>query len=216
MDPVQELMAELRKNPNRFRATDGYERLLAVLNEGHSVNALKTTLREGSDAAGDLLWTVAQLASVESFVPEACEHLSSPDKGTAAYAIEIVLRGGDDVASLRAAFDCLRVCDVAVCEHAVRTLAGDGLGRLREVLGTAGHTWSVALAGELGGAVSRTRIESLILDGSRDRQVVGVALAALARERDPSFSSSFSLSDQPWIRDYGSWLDQKSNPDGLM
>src|SRR5262249_24475584 len=134
MDPVGKLVDELRKNPRRFRSTGGYERLLDVLREGHPTDALTQALVEGSDVAGDLLWTIAELENVEPFAPQARQYILSPDTGTAAYAMEIVLRGGHERGDLRAALDQLRDCDVAVCEHAVRTLAGEGLSRLREIL----------------------------------------------------------------------------------
>jgi hypothetical protein len=214
MDPVGKLVDELRRSPSRFRATGGYERLLEVLRQGHAPDALKQVLSEGSDVAGDVLWTIAELENVAPFVSEARRYLASPDKGTAAYAMEIVLRGSQESADLREALDQLRVCDVAVCEHAVRTLAGEGLTRLRAILQAAGYGWSRALADKRSGSASRRDIEGLILDTSRDRQVVGVVLATLAWEQDATFADSLTRSDEAWIRDYGEWLKQDFHSSG--
>lgn len=131
MDPVAELVGQLRENPSRFRDTGGYERLLRALRQGAAPDALQQALRDGTDLAGDLLWTIAELERVEPFVVQALQYLSSRDKGTAAYAMEIVLRGGREPDDLRAAFDQLHSCDDAVCQHAVRALAGAGLARLK-------------------------------------------------------------------------------------
>lgn len=214
MNPIGKLVEELRRNPSRFRATGGYDRLLEALRQGHAPDDLKQLLRQGSDVAGDLLWTVAELETVQPFVSEACQHLSSPDKGTAAYAMEVVLRGSQHSDDLRAVLDRLRVCHVAVCEHAVRTLAGQGVGRLREVLDAAGYTWSRALADRLSRSLSRGEIEGLIFDTSRDRQVVGVVLATLAWEQDATFAGAMADADEAWVRDYGEWLNQEFEASG--
>lgn len=208
MNVVGKLLDELQMKPRRFRDTGGYERLLDALREGQSPDALKQALSAPSDVAGDLLWTVAELETVEPFVSEALQYLSSSDKGTAAYAMEIVLRGGQHSADLRAAFDQLRVCDVVVCRGAVQSLAGAGLTRLMEILEATGREWCCALAETLSDQIYREEIERLILDTSRDRQVVGLALATLAWEQDPTYASSFACSDEAWIRDYGEWLEQ--------
>src|SRR5512147_970307 len=135
MDLVGKLAQQLRESPSRFRARDGYDQLLVALREGHPPSALKQLLNEGpEEVAGDLLWVVAELEDVETFVPEACRHLSSSDTGTVAYAMEILLRGAQESAYLRAAFEKLRACHDAVCEHAVRTLVGEGLNRVKGIL----------------------------------------------------------------------------------
>jgi hypothetical protein len=208
MNAVDKLVDELRANPKRFRATGGYERLIEALREGHAPDALKKILSESSDVAGDLLWTIAELETVEPFVSEAIQYLSSSDKGTAAYAIEIVLRGGKYSADLRAVLDQLRDCDVAVCEHAVRTLAGLGLTRLIEILEATGSEWCGALAKTLSDQIYREEIERLVLHTYRDRQVVGLALATLAWEQDPTYTNSIMRSGEAWIRAYGEWLEQ--------
>lgn len=206
MESARNIVEELVANPRRFRATGGYERMLDLLRRGRASEDLKTVLRDHSDIAGDVLWTVAQLDNVEAFVPEAEMYLSSPDKGTAAYAIEVVLRGGRDTGSLIAALERLQECDLAVCEHAVRTLAGEGLVRITEVLRTAGGAWS-ALAKELAvQPVRRETIEALVSHHSRAHQVLGLALVTLACEQDASFADILKVSAEAWIRGYGEWL----------
>lgn len=209
MDPVGELVNELRANPKRFRSTGGYERLLEVLREGRAPDALKEVLEEDSDVAGDLLWTIAELDVVDPFVAQARRHLSSSDKGTAAYAMEILLRGARRGSDLRAALDELRACDVAVCEHAVRTLSAEGLERLRAVLEGAGYAWTRALAARLQNHVPSEEIEGLVSAVSRDRQVVGLVLATLAWQSDAKMAPLLSISGEPWMRNYGEWLTQE-------
>ncbi len=209
LDPVGELLKQLEKNPSRFRATGGYERLLDLLREGHAPDALKIVLQGDTEVAGDLLWTIAELEIVSPFVFESMRHLSNPDIGTAAYAMEIVLRGSQDQSQLRTTLQQLNVCDVAVCEHAVRTLAGEGLARLIEILDTVGWTWTTVLGKELSSqALRRQVVEGLVSETSRDRQVLGLVLATLAFEQDPGFAKYLTSSKQAWIREYGEWLEQ--------
>lgn len=206
MNPVSQLMEELAINPNRFRATGGYQRLLAFLREGNAPDAMKKVLGADSEIAGDLLWTVVQLEDVAPFVSAAERHLSSRDKGTAAYAMEIMLRGSQNPDQLLAVLERLQSCDAVVCEHAVRTLAGEGLTRLTEILEAVGGRWR-ALAKELSnGVIRREVIESLIADTTRDRQVIGLALVTLACEQDRSFADYLMASGETWIREYGKWL----------
>lgn len=206
VESVGSLMKELVSNPRRFRSTDGYERLVELLRQGDEPSELKRLLSEGSPLAGDLLWSAAELDSVEAFVEEASAYLSDADKGTAAYAVEIVLRGARAGHELRAALDQLRICDSAVCEHAVRTLVGQGSQRLIEILEAVGYTWCSDLARKISNGLSREDVERLILDASRDRQVVGVVLATLAWERDSAYASTFAGAKEAWIRDYGEWM----------
>lgn len=207
MDPVGELIDELQESPSRFRDSDGYDRLLELLRQGHAPDALKQLLRENADRAGDLLWTIAELETVDAYVSDALSYLASEDKAAAAYSMEIVLRGAHDEADLRAALDQMRVCDPAVCHQAVQTLAGGGLHRLISILKNAGYTWSSTLAARLSEGISREEIEDLTLDTSRDRQIVGVALAHLAWEQDATYARCFARSDEAWIRHYGTYLD---------
>lgn len=219
MNVVGKLVDELRENPERFRDNDGYDRLLSTLRAGNDPNALKQALRVSSDLAGDMLWVVAELETVECFVREARTYLSSPDKGAAAYAMEIVLRGGQERADVRAAFEQLRECDVTVCAHAVRTLQGVGITRLIAVLQAAGFEWSCALAKQLAPSMEplcrndiEGLIERLVMSQLRDRQVVGLALATFVWEQDPTHVSFFLCSDEAWIREYGSWLKDLHKP----
>lgn len=207
MDPIRGLLHELERDPSRFRATDGYDRLLRRLWEGDSPAAIKEALCGDAEFVGDLLATVADLESVDSFVFEAARHLASEDKGTAAYAMEIVLRGTLDPKLLGTVFERLSTCDVAVCEHAVRILAAQGLSRVGKVLEAAGLTWSAAYAETfLHNLPQRELIEELASHTARDRQIVGAVLATLASERDPKFAEYLERSDHAWVRDYGQWL----------
>lgn len=209
MDPVHELVDELERNPSRFRATGGYERLLKLLRDGHAPDALKKVLRTDAEFVGDLLWTVTELESVAPFASEAVEHISSPDRGTAAYAIEVVIRGWCDRNQLRAVFQQLSSCDVAICEHAVRTLAEEGLARLEEIFEAAGWMWAAALAKQLKStSLEHEVVESLVSDAARNRQIVGLVLATLAAEQDTSFVDCLVRSEEAWIREYGEWLEQ--------
>lgn len=206
MESASKTIEELVDNPRRFRDTGGYERMLDLLRRGRAVADVKRVIRDHPDIAGDVLWTIAQLDSVDTFVPDAEMYLASDDKGTAAYAMEIVLRGARDAGPLLAALGQLTACDVAVCEHAVRILAGEGLDRLAAILQTAGGVWR-ALAEELTpDPVRRETIESLISRGSRAHQVLGLTLATLAYEKDGSFAGVLKRSTESWIRGYGEWL----------
>lgn len=213
MDAVGALLEELQRDPSRFRATGGYERLLDRLERGDAPDALKRSLAGSSPLAGDLSWTIAELDAVDVFVDEALPYLSSSDRGTAAYAMEIVLRGASAGNDLRAAFDQLRRCDAAVCEHAVRTLVGLGLSRTKEILATVGYTWCSDLASKLSPEASPEDIQRLILHSSRDRQVVGAVLASRALEKHPTFAAVFALAHEPWIREYGQWLGATVEPE---
>lgn len=208
MDPIDELVRELEGNPRRFRATGGYERLLGMLRKGYSGDAVKRALGEDRDLAADLLWTVAELESVTPYTAEAAHHISSDDKARAAYAMEIVLRGARDPAQLRAALAQLRSSEDAVCEHAVRVLAGQGLTRVVEILTTGGGAWRTVAADLSRVPLPPEVIEGLVRDPSRDRRVVGVALATLACEQDARWADWLSRINEDWIRDYGEWLLQ--------
>lgn len=206
MESVSKTIEGLIANPHRFRATGGYERLLSFLRKGRGSDAVRRVLKGHSEIAGDVLWTVAQLENVAPFVAEAETYLSSDDKATAAYAMEVVLRGAQDAGPLLAALERLRSCDVAVCEHAVRTLAGEGLDRLVEVLRTAGGAWCVLAKVLESGPVRREMIESLVLHDSRDHQVLGLAMVTLACEQDKTLANVLKRSTENWVQGYGEWL----------
>lgn len=207
MDPIRKTIAEIRQNPSRFRATNGYGRLLDLLEEGCAPDALKQELRARAESASDLLWTIVQLDNVEPYVSEASQYISSVDKATAAYAIEIVLRSSKDPVQLRIALESLRSCDVAVCEHAIRTLAAEGLKRASEVFAAAGWDWAVAITDELfENPLSLKVVGDLVADMGRDRQIVGLILATLAMEKGQVVADCLKHSTHAWIRDYGEWL----------
>ena len=142
---VSLLVSELRADPVRFRATDGYIRLTKALEAGNNPKAVKEYLGEATEFAGDVLWSIAELEDVTDYVGEALHHLASADKGTAGYAMEIVLRAGH-APELRAVFEQWRVCDEALCEKAACDLSWQGTDRLGEVLAAAGEGWCSALA----------------------------------------------------------------------
>jgi hypothetical protein len=205
---VSLLVSELRANPVRFRATDGYDRLTRALEAGNNPQALKEYLGEATEFAGDVLWSIAEMEDVTDYVGEALQHLASADKGTAAYAMEIVLRAGH-APELRAVFEQWRVCDEAVCAKAACDLSWQGADRLGELLAAAGEEWCSALALKLSSSsLTRSEIEGLILQPARERQVVGVVLASIARERDASYLELMALSPEAWIREYGDWLSR--------
>lgn len=207
-DAVRELLAERRRTPDRFRATGGFERLLSLLQIGSAPAAFNDALAEHADHAGDLLWTVVQLDDVAPFVTASIPYLQNPDKATTAYAMEKVLRGARTEMQLRAALDHLASCDIAVCEHAVRTLVGEGLIRIVEIFQVGGWPWAATLAESLLLRSFRFEIlEDLISDSSRERQIVGDVLATLAWEGDRRAAKSLRCSSHDWIRDYGRWLE---------
>jgi hypothetical protein len=206
MQSGSKLIEELVTNPQRFRAKGGYERMLVLLRSGRASSAVKLVLRDHSEIAGDVLWTVAQLDNVGAFVPDAVKHISSTDNGTAAYAMEIVLRGAQDPATLVTAMEQLDACSVVVCEHAVRTLAGEDLVRLTEIAKTLDGTWRALAENLTRNHIQRTMLEDLVSHTSRAHQVVGVALATLAYEQDESFAKILEFSTEGWVRQCGEWL----------
>ena len=204
---VSLLVSELRADPVRFRATDGYIRLTKALEAGNNPTALKEYLGEATEFAGDVLWSIAELEDVTDYVGEALQHLASADKGTAGYAMEIVLRAGH-APELRAVFEQWRVCDEALCEKVACDLSWQGTDRLGEVLAAAGEGWCSALALKLSSTLlTRSEIAGLILHPARERQVVGVVLASIARESDASYLELMALSTEAWIREHGDWLN---------
>jgi hypothetical protein len=182
-------LEELTSDPVRFQRTDGYERLLARLEEGCSPTALKEVLREDTSFAGDLLWTVCELDNVEPYVEEAALHLGSPDRGTAGYALEVVLRGAHDSRHLEAALTVLETAPPPVFEHGVLVLASQGLDRARDVFRVGGWSWAAEQVDELarGPQDIETTVEKiamLVNDPGPDQAFVGLMIAVLASEQD--------------------------------
>lgn len=208
MDPVDKAIEDLKRNPRRFRSARGYERLLNLLRDGHAPDAVKGFLRGDSEFVGDVLWVVCELEHVEPYVSEAVLHISDSDKGTAAYALEVVFRGSHDGAELRTALECLNSSHVAVCEHVVRVLSGQGLARLRRILQATGWSWAIELAdASSGGWLPREMVEELLSD-KQARQVLGAVLATLAIEKSASAMKVLQNSEQAWIREYAAWLQE--------
>lgn len=209
MDPVSKAIEDLERNPKRFLATEGYERLVNLLRDGHAPDAVKRFLRGNSELVGDILWVVCELESVEPYVSEALLHISDSDKGTAAYAIEVVLRGSRSAAELRTLFERLRSSHAAVCAHAARVLAEQGVLRVIEVLRATGLAWAATMADNLSrGSLPDETVKDLLTDGGQERQVLGVALATLAIEKSASAMKVLQNSEQAWIREYAAWLQE--------
>lgn len=208
MDPVRDVLKELVSDPERFQETSGYERLLALLHEGHSPVAIKELLRENSAFAGDILWTVCELDDPAPFVEEAARHMSDEDRGAAAYAIEVVLRAAEDGSYLRNALDCLASAPTAVREHAARVLASRGLLRAREVFGLGNWTWAAKL---VDGLLDKSRnaeatLRILVADSRGDRLMVGLMIATLASEHDGRAARILEQSELESVRDFGGQL----------
>ncbi|MBX3375129.1 MAG: hypothetical protein KF817_14970 [Phycisphaeraceae bacterium] len=209
-DRIDQLLAELEHSPDRFRATGGFERLLALLEAGVHTDALRRFLHEHPEHVGDLLWTIVQLDDVEPFLSECLHYLSSPDRATAAYAMEVVLRSAKSEAQIGAALNRLVSCDIAICEHAVRTLSGEGLVRLVEIFRAGGWCWAATLTESLLHRSFRPEIvEELVTDSSRERQIVGMVLATLGQEVDRQSADALRRSVHDWVRNYGKWLEDE-------
>ena len=208
MSPVSKLIEELERNPQRFKSTDGYGRLLDLLRDGNDPDAVKQVLRGQAEFVGDLLWTVAELDNVEPFVSEAVPHILSTSKGTAAYAMEVVLRGSNDSSQLGMVLEQMCSCDAAVCRHAVRIMSSQGLVRVAELFEAGGWTWAAALLNHLDNELRPQILEDLIRSVSRDRQIVGLVLVTLASETDPSYVDYAKHSEHDWIREYAKWLEK--------
>jgi hypothetical protein len=188
VDPLRTILEELRSNPVRFRRTEGYERLLGLLENGCSATALHELLRTDADFVGDLLWTVCELDDVAPYVDEAVIQLRSSDAGALGYAIEILLRGARDAEHLTVAMHFLESAPTPVFEHAAFVLASQGLDRAREAFDNGGWLWAAQQMTELlhGSATPEDlsdTITSLVDSSAPERAFVGLMLTVLAAER---------------------------------
>ncbi|MEM6791926.1 MAG: hypothetical protein AAF715_30685 [Myxococcota bacterium] len=202
------LVSELETNPARFKVRGGYERLLKALRDPtNSAESVCRALRVHTDYTGDILWTICELEHVEAFVRDASEHISDADPGTAAYAVEIVLRGAHDDNTLQKIVDCLISReDYAVVEHAVRTLSGEGLARIEQVFLATGWPWVSQTLEEIHHhPFELETIQALIEEDRADRRFLGVVLATLASEEDERGIELLENSTQQWIREHGEW-----------
>ena len=188
-DPVRSILNELRSDQRRFQRTEGYTRLLAVLEQGCSPRALIELLREHNSFAGDLLWTVCELENVEPYADEAALHLHSPDPGTAGYALEVLLRGARDSRQLDVALRFLESAPLPVVEHGTIVLASQGLERARDVFRLGHWSWAADQVEELlrgsldiGKLVETTA--ALVGDSRPDRLFLGLVLAVICSEHD--------------------------------
>ena len=207
---VRELLADLDDSPDRFREADGYERLVEALNAPGSAEPMLDALESRGERAGDLLWVICQLPNVALFVSGAIRYLQDEDKGVVAYAMEIVLRGARKSDDLRCAMEQLRTCHVDVCEHAVRTLVGEGARRMWEISRLSGQFGGrPVLPEEVAVANLSAKDAALLLDDEdRIHQVFGAALFSLASEEDQGLLRFLRSSKHEWVREYGRFLDE--------
>jgi len=203
-DQVRETLEELTANPRRFQRTGGYERLLQLLQDGHSPDAVKNLLNGDVPFVGDLLWTICELDDVSPYVAEATRHIAAHDHGTAAYAVEVVLRGGDNMPELQAVFRSLELAPLAVCEHAVRVLAGQGTLRVRDIFRLISWDWAASLFDDLADSSHSAQriLQSLIGDARRDRQIVGLVIATIASEHDDRAVRILEQSSSDWAHEF--------------
>jgi hypothetical protein len=205
-------LQELKSDPRRFQKTGGYERLLKLLETGGSPAAVKDLLREGGEFVGDILWTVCELDDLGPYVEDAAPHVRDPDRGTAAYAIEILLRAAEQRDHLMFALQALESAPIPVAEHAALVLAGQGPVRAREVFQRGDWPWAAELVGELlqGSASSDViaTIKTLIADSRPARVLVGLLLATLASEQDDRAIRLLEASHGESMREFAGQLQQ--------
>jgi len=210
VDPVRENLEELKANPKRFQKTGGYERLLRLLQEGCSPAAVNDLLKGEATFIGDVLWTVCELDDVSPYVAEAVHHMEASDVGTAAYAIEILLRGGDNRPELQAVFRTLESAPIAVCEHAIRVLAAQGLLRARDIFRLGDWGWAGSLFDRLARSshAAEQILQSLVGDSRQEHQLAGLVVATIASEHDDRAVQILEQSRSAWARDFAGQLRQ--------
>jgi hypothetical protein len=204
MDPVSAILEQLKADPSGFQRSGGYERLLALLQEGHSPASVKALLTGNDSFIGDLLWTVCELDDQEPYIEESARHIDSSDPGTAAYAIEVLLRAAQGSKQLQAALQRLESAPVPVLEHSILVLASQGLSRAREVFSLGGWTWAAALIDELlrGSRHLEATLETLASDRRQDRVLVGLVVATVASEKDGRAVRILEESKLDWVRKF--------------
>ncbi len=207
-DPVRNLLEELKSDSRRFQRTGGYERLLRLLDGGCSPVAVKELLAEGGTYTGDILWTVCELDDLHPYVGEAVRHIADPDRGTSAYAIEVLLRAANDDAHLKAALHSLQAAPIPVAEHAAVVLASQGLLRAREVFQSGDWQWAALLMDELlsGSRDAETTIKALVAEPDQSRVFVGLVVATIASEQNERAVAALEESEVAWIRDFAGQL----------
>jgi len=208
MDPVRKILEELKANPHRFQRTDGYRRLLELLRDGNSPLAVKELLRGDASFIGDILWTVCELDDLEPYVEEAALHVDAPDRGTAAYAIEVLLRAADGSALLDVALARLESAPLPVREHAILVLAAQGIARARDVFRLGNWAWAAAVMDELldQSRDPEIRVKTLVADSRQDHLLVGLVIATLVSEKDGRAVRVLEDSELEWVRDFGAEL----------
>ena len=210
MDPVRNILEELKADPERFQKTAGYQRLLALLQSGHSPIAVKELLSGDAPFVGDILWTVCELDNPQPYVEEAARHVAASDRGTAAYAIEVLLRGAQESDILEVALGCLETAPLPVLEHAILVLAAQGISRARDVFRLGNWPWAAILMDKLldGSRVQESAVRALITDPRQDHLMVGLVLATIASEKDRRASLILQRSELEWVRDFAGQLQR--------
>lgn len=207
-DPVRTTLEELRSDPSKFQKRGGYERLVGLLESGNSPLAVDEFLRDDSDLAGDVLWAVCELDDLGPYVQAAARHLNARDPGTAAYAIEILLRAAEDKGYLQAALRQLQSAPAPVRDHAALVLAGQGLNRARDVFRLGAWAWAAELTdGLLDGSRSpEAAVEALAADLRQDRLLVGLTLATIASEQGEWATRILDRSELESVRKFAEQL----------
>ncbi|MEO0460608.1 MAG: hypothetical protein AAF219_07180 [Myxococcota bacterium] len=203
---------ELSNRPERFKATGGYDRLIGLLTQGSrsDIHTAKQLLQKRTEYTGDLLWALCELDDLEPYVSEALLHTDDSDPGTAAYAVEVVLRGAVDPDQFRLALDhSVSSDDDAVVEHAARVLAGFRFHEIIEQFTAIGWSWAARAAEELNREPSRLEpVRDLVTNSEPDRHFFGVVLATLASRSNARAALLLRESSRAWARDHGQWLEE--------
>jgi len=208
MDPVRKILQELEADPDRFQRTEGYRRLCELLQDRNSPLAVKELLRGHASFIGDILWTVCELDDLEPYVEEAALHIDDPDRGTAAYAIEVLLRAADENDVLEAALARLESAPLPVREHAILVLAAQGIARARDVFSLGNWPWAAAVMDDLldESHDPETMVKTFIADCRPDHLLVGLVIATLVSEKDGRAVRVLEHSELDWVRDFGGQL----------
>ncbi len=207
-DPIRALLAELIVNPARFQRVDGYSRLLELLQQGGSPEAVQQFLCRDDSFIGDLLWTVCELDNVDAYVDGARRHIRAPDVGTSAYAVEVLLRSGNRPDFLNEVLDTLRSAPFQVVDHAALVLAAQGASRASDVFRLGGWAWAEVLFGEIvsGSTAVEATIENLLAKDSQEHLFVALVIATLASEEDERAVIVLERSQISWVCDFAAQL----------
>jgi hypothetical protein len=203
---LEQLVKDLIADPNHFKSGDGYTIMAKLLRSGVDGGAIKQALRQRSEYAGDLLWTICEQKETHAYVDEALVHIDDADVGTACYAAEVVLRGENIAttrgAGIQAVFGLVSSAHDTFVDSAASTLWHEGFGRLIEVVGVLGDEELVRDVRYLSRSVDEAPLTGLLSSKDRKRQVVGVACAAIRAEKNEAVAELLSNAGEPWIREF--------------